>query len=301
MKNAAVFFNAPGFDGYPFDEKDYRQSYRELGEKVERAGSRLFIVRSMQTYRGNHVFSYAWKYENNGFVFIDTPVKVDIIWNRGDFQGEKDCHVINEPSFGEICTNKWKTYQMFQALHPMTFLVNSVPELENAIAHLHSQTIVAKPVDREGGEGVHIGTANEIRAKVTAYPYLLQGFIDTSAGIKDIALSLHDFRIVSIGGKVILSYIREPQHGSLIANESRGGKITEVPVERIPPETLVLFRTVDLSLEHYKKRVYSLDMGLDKDNRWKIIEMNSQPGLDPSSKYEGAGRYIETMAGMLVE
>jgi glutathione synthase/RimK-type ligase-like ATP-grasp enzyme len=301
MKHVVVFFNAPGFDDYPFDEKDYRESYPELGEWIEQKGGQLFIARSMETYLGNSSFSRGWKYEQRGFVPMSSPVQADVIWNRGDFVGEADCDVVNNPELGEICANKWKTYKMFPELHPKTFFVNDAKDLEAALESLGSSQIVAKPVDSEGGKGVYIGSVDEVRPNVESYPYLIQEFIDTSGGIEGIARSVHDFRIVAIRGEAVLSYIREPKKGSLIANESRGGVITEVPIPRIPLAAMEVLRIVERTLARFEKRIYSLDMGLDRDGRWKIIEMNSQPGLDPSPKYEGAGRYIEKMAEMLME
>jgi len=178
--------------------------------------------------------------------------------------------------------------------------LRSAGDLPSALTTLKTAILVAKPLDQEGGHGVRIVRREEIPSVVTTFPYLLQEFIDTSGGIPTIASGMHDLRIISVEGKIVLSYLREPKAGSFLANESQGGKLSEVELHRLPEDALDIWKIVDEEVKQYSNRVYSLDIGRDREHGWRIIELNSKPGLDPIGKYPGAERFMRSLADLLL-
>src|SRR3989338_5240774 len=124
MKHAAVFFDKPGFEDYPFtNKKEYRPAYHELAELVTRRGGTFSIVRSMETYQGGMTFSRGWTYEDGEFHEVTSPITPDLIYNKGRFRGDVGARVLNDPEFDHLCIDKWKTYLAFPRLSPPTVLV----------------------------------------------------------------------------------------------------------------------------------------------------------------------------------
>jgi hypothetical protein len=301
-RRVAVFFSAPAFDDYPFDEDEYRTSYHQLAALVSEAGSQFAIVRDKNTYRGAGEFSQAWIAEDGSFKLQKEPWRADIIYNKckNDIFAPPDARLINAPELERLCTDKWETYQRFPHLFPETLQVQNTQELLWAMQQLGTELIVTKPLGGEGGQGIVIGTAQEVAAGASVFPLLVQGFLDTADGIPGIAKGLHDLRIISIAGEPVLSYVREPKPGSFLANESQGGLLSEVSLSALPNEALELFRTVDRAMEQFTDRVYSVDMGRSKSGKWQLIELNSKPGLDPIGKYPGSQRFMEALTRLLL-
>jgi glutathione synthase/RimK-type ligase-like ATP-grasp enzyme len=282
MKTVIVFFDAPGFDDYPFMVEEYRTAYHEIGKRFADRSAAFWIVRSQDTYQGDNVFSGGWRFDGSAFIRVNTPVRADVIYDKGHFKADASARLLNSIELDEICTDKWKTYELFSEHCPKTFLVRSAGELENALAQIPSSLVVAKPQGGEEGKGVLIDTAENIRLDVRSFPYLIQEFMDTSGGIPGIVEGPHDFRIIVINGEIGVSYIRTPPPGELRANVAQGGKEISVPRNKIPPEAVEIVKAVDAKLARFKPRVYSADMGRMKDGAWKIIELNSKPATSCS-------------------
>src|SRR6185436_9953431 len=140
----------------------------------------------------------------------------------------------------------------------------------------------------------------EIAQSIHSFPYLIQEFIDTSAGVPGIVEGIHDFRIVAVSGEPVVCYVRTPPPGKKLANVAQGGKEIHVTLDRIPQEALALFQQVDDALARFPKRVYSVDMGRNVDGRWMIIELNSKPGLTPKHWGPDNVRFMELLADTLL-
>ncbi len=302
-KRIAVFFTAPGFDDYPFGDPEFRMAYHQLAQMLTDRGAVFAIVRDPATYRGKGVFSKAWVFRDGTFHVVDAPWQADVIFNKArssSFQ-PKDVTVVNTPELERLCTDKWETYQRFPDLFPATLLVQNQQELEWAAKQLNGDRIVTKPLDGEGGEGVHIGPAKEILSRDQTFPLLIQDFLDTSDGIPGIAKGMHDLRIFAIRGVPLRCYVRQPKEGSFLANFQQGGSLFEIPVDSVPADAMTLFQTVDAGLKRFKDRVYCVDMGRGKSGRWALIELNSKPGLDPiDSRYPSAEAFMRRLADLLL-
>lgn len=302
MKTIAVFFTAPNYDDYPFTSEGYRDAYHRLGALIQELGARFVIVRSTDTYEGNSVFRGGWEFANNEFVRTEEPIHVDTIYNKGKsvFPFSDIPIVVNDPEFDVLCTDKWKTYELFPDMSPKTQLVNNKEELLEAAENMQTDQIVAKPFDGEEGHGVFIGPKEEVVAQVEEFPYIVQEFIDTSGGIPGIVEGTHDFRFASISGKRVFSYARKPAPGDLRANMGQGGSMHFVTEEHIPQSVMDAFRYVDSAFERFPHRFYSIDMGLDRNGEWKLIELNSKLSLPHMSWGEWVPDVHRQIAEMLV-
>ncbi|MDD5623257.1 MAG: hypothetical protein PHI23_00940 [Candidatus Peribacteraceae bacterium] len=298
-KIIAAYFDEPGFDSYPFNKDSYRRAYKQLADLLAERGGTLAIVRGQETYGGGNTFSEGWICEGKTFQQI-RPLTANVLFNRGNLKADADALVVEEPALDHLCTDKSVTYAMFPALFPKTIVVHSAEEVPAALDALTTDQIVAKPLDQEEGKGVIIGTKEAVARSLPFFPYLLQEFLDTSGGIAGICEGMHDFRIITIRGAVIAANITTPMPGSLVVNEACGGVQHDVPLEKIPSEALALFREVDASLHHFPNRVYCVDMGRDQGGRWKLIELNAKPGLDPLERDAGSARYLRGLADLLV-
>ncbi len=298
-----VFFNAPQYDGYPFDDEEYITAYHELARALADRGADFFIVRSQPTYRGKNEFFGGWKFDGTTFQRYEGSMRLDVLFNKGNFIADASARVINDPELENLCTDKFLTYQSFSELCPWTTVVKNQQELAQCIAFAkekHQKMIVAKPLDKEGGAGVFIGAPDEVAAQVQSFPYLLQEFLDTSSGIPGIATGVHDLRMIGVAGQLVVAYIRQAKEGSWLANVSRGGSIREVPLEALPKEALEIYNAIDAKLSKYKYRIFSVDLGRKNNGTWKLIELNSKPGLSPMCQDAGSVRFTVAIADLLV-
>lgn len=301
MRKVGVFFTAPGEYDYPFTSQEYIDCYHQLDDLLAARGAELWIVRDPATYLGGNRFRGSWRYKDGVLTRHEGEIDLDIIFNRGRLMADDKATVINEPELEEICTDKFKSYELIPEHCPRTALVKNREEAEAAVKQMRTDSVVAKPLDLEEGHGVFMCPKKDIVAKIPSFPYLIQELLDLSGGIPGIVEGVHDFRIILVRGEVIVAYVRQAKKGSLLANVAQGGKMWEVPREEIPQAALEIVRRVDQKFKRFAQRVYSVDLGLDADGQWKIIELNSKPGLSLMEQDPGAKRYLEVLAELLTE
>ncbi len=301
MKRIVVYFTRPNHEDVPFDEEEYRLSYREFAKRIQGKGAALFIARGATTFLGKGKFSRYWKYENGDFVEVNEEIQADVVYNKGeDLRFDDGTNVINDAAFYDVCTNKDETYALLKEFMSTTIRVDTKDDLAAAVAQIPSQLIVAKPIDGACGRGVIIGKANEILAADHIYPILVQEFIDTSAGIPGIMEGTHDSRIVIVGGQFAYAEYKIPKQGSLISNVSLGGSYFPIPDDKIPADEWALSRAIDEKLQHFPTRVYSADMCRRSDGRWMLIELNAPPGMIAALDVPEYNRYHELLAELLL-
>lgn len=298
----AVFFKAPGYDDYPFSRPHYVISYHQFAERLRKKGARLTIVRGQDTYRGGNTFQCGWRYDGKTFIRSDDRMEFDVILQRSDFTPDQTATIVNATEFDGICSNKWKTYELFRKYCPKTILVQHKQELEHAIDSIRTEKIVAKPLDKEGGEGVLIGDAEYITKSIPHFPYLVQEFIDSSKGIPGLIEGVHDLRIVTMGGTLTEMYVRTPKPGLLLANFTLGGTMHHLHLDKLPKEAEKIWKIVDAKFaDRFPHRIYSLDLSRDENGTWKIVEMNSRPGFSPLEKHPTLENFHENMANILLK
>jgi len=305
MSIILTYFDDPGFNDYPFDDPDYVRCYLELGNAVEKLGSELWIVRSADTYKGKMTFSSGWKFSEGKFRDVASPIKGNLIYNKGRNlrTGARD-HLINPAGLDAACgLDKHRTFEVFPTLFPTTAEVKSVDELKSAVNSMKTEWVVVKPVSGFGGKGVFIGPKQEASAQAYDYPVIVQEFVDTSNGIDGLTPSHHDFRMIIMDGEVFMTFLRTPPEGKLLSNVAQGGSMSVVPENMRPQGALDLIAEVENKLTVFEHRLYTIDCGYDSAHKkWYVFELNDQPGLvTPEECGPFKDEYYERLAQYLIE
>jgi len=296
MKKIAVFFKDLEAMGPPFDKPEYWETYQELDAEIKKSGGQFFIVRHNSTYLGNGEFSKSWQFKNGELVETGS-VKIDYIYDKGKFKHDDKVKVLNNRYVNEVCTDKYKTYQLFKDFCPHTFLVNSEREFDEALVNLEGDKKVIKPVDEGAGKGVFIGNNQYLKECEYSFPLLVQEFLDTSDGIPGIYKGIHDLRVVFLNGEIIYSYYRTPPEGELLANVAQGGSLAFIPNKEIPKSVLEI---TELIKQNFKNDYcFSVDVGFVKGIP-KIIELNSMVGLLSPKRGAGLGKFIKKLTQVLM-
>lgn len=273
-----IFFSLP--KPYPLHKPEYLQAYSDLARALNETGLECFIVRSDDEYLGQGRFSSSLVFDQGEFVPAGA-ISIDLIFVKGTFP-HQDVKVFNDPFITEVCADKWKMFQTFPQFCPQTWLVESHDQFVQ-LQHQHQgEMMVRKP--RSGSEGHEVVVDHIENITPSSFPFLLQTFLDSSAGIPGIVAGTHDFRIAMLDGEIIYSYYRTPPHNSLVANVAQGGSFEVVPSEMIPAEFLSIVKEIDHYMAQIPHRFYGIDLALTPEGP-KIIEMNSQLGILPDSDH----------------
>jgi len=297
MKRIAVFFKHPNIKDYPFTKREYWNSYRELDSEIQKAGGEFYIVRDNSTYLGNGEFSKSWQFKNDDLIETGR-IKVDKIYDKGEFETDGKVDVLNNEFINEVCTNKYKTYQLFEEFCPKTFLVKNENEFLEALKYLRDEKKVIKPIDGEEGCDVFIGDDEYLKNCKYKFPMLVQEFLDTSDGIPGIYKGIHDLRLVFINGEIIYSFYRTPPAGKLLANVAQGGKLILIPKEKIPNQVFKISEIIKKNFQN--DYCFGVDIGFVKGEP-KIIELNSRVGLFFSSRGVEFNIFIKKIARILMK
>lgn len=296
MKKIAVFFKQPNIMDYPFTKAEYLESYQELDLEIQNLGGKFYIVRDNATYLGNWEFSNSWKFIDNQIVEAG-EVKIDVIYDKWEFISDNTLPVLNSEFVNEVCTDKYKTYQMFKEFCPKTILVNNEQEYSNALNTINWDKKVIKPLDGEEWHGVFIWDHEYLKSCKYVFPMLVQEFLDTSAWIPGIYVGIHDLRLVYINGEIIFSFYRTPPEGQLLANISQGGWIGLIDINNLPKKVLDISNVVKENFTW--DYCFGLDIGF-VDGQPKIIELNSRVWLQASSRWEVFVKFKKRMAELLI-
>ena len=298
MKKIVVFFKQPGAKDYPFNKQEYWNAYQELEKEIQLLGAEFYVVRSQGTYLGNGRFAQSWKFEDGDLV-ESGEVIADIIYDKGEFVSDDTVDVLNSHFINDICTNKWRTYELFPSFCPKTVLVHSEEEFLEELPNLNGDKKVIKPLDDEEGNGVFIGDDDYIKKSPREFPLLVQEFLDSSDGIPGIVEGIHDLRVAIMSGEILFSFVRTPPEGELLANVARGGNLFVLKPEEIPQEAMDLVYAIDKSFKEYKNRFYGVDIAFTPDGP-KIIELNSRLGLQENERHEVFVSMKKALAKLLV-
>ncbi len=300
MRSIAVFFDDPAQNGYPFDNQEYRDSYRDFAKLLRERSGKLFVARG-KSYRGGNTFASGWLYDEEGILVAHKePFTTDVIYNKGHLTPEPGALVVNHPELDALCTDKRLTVELLAEISPRTYVVSSAREFDVAVEKLDAKKIVMKPIDGEGGAGVHIGAPASVRKCIEVLPCLVQECVDTNDGIPGIVQGPHDFRMVNVRGTLVQAFVRTPAPGQVLPNVAQGGSTTEVAIADVPDAAMAVFHLVDSRLQHFHDRIYSIDVGLNSDGRWMLFELNSRPALFGRHRGPSFVRFHEALADLLL-
>jgi glutathione synthase/RimK-type ligase-like ATP-grasp enzyme len=131
------------------------------------------------------------------------------------------------------------------------------------------------------GKGIIIDVANNMKKTKLKddQKYILQKFIDTSAGIEGIVDGLHDLRVVIVEGEIVWCHVRRPKAGTYLANVALGGSIEEVEINRIPSYIIDAVHKIQSMIDNkYNMPLYSIDFGISSKTPY-VFELNDQIGF----------------------
>jgi glutathione synthase/RimK-type ligase-like ATP-grasp enzyme len=299
--SVGIFFDEASFEGYPFDDPDYRIAYYELAKIIASRGARIYILRDASTHLGGNTFRGGWELKDGEFVRVEEEITPDILYDKGQrLEPDERTVMMNDLAFDRMCTNKWETYRRLARFFPKTILVREKQDIKRADRELEGDILVAKPLDEEQGRGVIVDKRRKVCASINTFPYLVQEFLDTRGGIPGIVEGPHDLRMLSVNGSLLSSYVRMPKIGTLVANVGQGGAWRGIPVDSLPTEAVLLFGEIDRALAEFPHRAFSIDVGLHKDGTWKVFEINSKPALSRLGMHEGATEFMMRIADLLL-
>lgn len=279
-----------------------RKIYRYFFEFGKQQGFDMFIASGKDGYLGNLKFKNALYYEKGAFKKHIGTIIADAILDRsgGLFfpPAEINKKVLNCLAFKKLCWDKNLTYTAIGKFMPKNFEVVDKKELLKYLKKFNSASLaVLKPARGMCGKDIFIQRPAKLSSVklISKKKYVLQGFVDTSSGIKGITKSRHDLRIVIVEGKPVLAHIRTPKKGSFLANVAQGGKIKEIPIKKIPAQVLKTVKNIQKIIDKkYFYPLYSIDFGLDKKGKPFVFELNDQIGF-PREDMRGAKHFIEAL------
>lgn len=299
--NLVIYFDDPQPMGYPFGSPEYYRAYMELCQSCRKYRIAPYIARG-KSYLKNMVFSGGWQFSRNRLITVNRKIKADVIYKKGfKLKLKKQDKVINPQGLEDICRNKMTTYRLFKKYLPKSYHINK-DNYQRILKKIPSRRVVLKPITGQEGIGIVIVDKNKFSLKIISQSndrYLAQQFIETHSGIPHLIAGRHDLRIVCFNGTKLLAYVRQPKKGGYLANIAQGGKLTVIKNEQIPESALAIFKAVDIKLSQFLPRIYSLDLGYER-NKPYIFELNSQPGL-PSSAREKFHHYHSRFHQYLLE
>jgi glutathione synthase/RimK-type ligase-like ATP-grasp enzyme len=268
---------------HPFSKKRTNQAYQLLS-KIGKDKEIRFLISDFKQLDGKKL-KKAWVYEEVWQLVEDREISLILDRSETNFKNDekkeevnKKVRIVNNPGFNKLCWDKVQTYDYFSELVPRTFAVNNDDEVKEALPMIGTKTVVLKP--RYGIMGKDVQFLKKRKIKDVKKNYIVQEFIDSSGGIKELDIEgVHDLRIIIINGEIHHSYVRIAEKGSLFANCAKGGKKVFLEKEKIPKEALEIVKQVDSKLEKYLPRIYSIDFVYDKDGKIWVAELESIPGF----------------------
>ncbi|MFA5995239.1 MAG: ATP-grasp domain-containing protein [Patescibacteria group bacterium] len=276
----AVYFDDPNEMGYPFDNVNYYKSYQGFSERCAKRDINFVITRG-DSYLGNMKFKAGWKYNDDKLEKITKPFTANIIYVKGkNIITSPTDKAVNHLELAKICRDKMLTYQLFSKFMAKTLLINAV-NWQAVLQQIPSEKIVVKPVT--GMEGVGIVVCNKADFNYddldqTQAPFLVQEFVDSSAGIPGLLTGKHDLRLYIFNGRAKIAEYRQPKPGSDLANIAQGGSLTILKMSQVPQWALDFVKQIDQHFKQYFPRIYTIDL-MYANHRPYLVELNSRPGL----------------------
>lgn len=290
-KCVVIFTHGVSDSSEPFSSPYYKMAYLELLEQINKLGASVYFVSNMDAYDGAGKFSYAYQImSTHPQVMFKKVQKIQatVVFDKSERGSCKivDMPVVTSSEVKKITDDKAVVSTLFPAMQPQTIIVTKKDDILNSLHQITSKKVVIKSLYGSGGDQVHIidrPSINElVDSTVLHYPLIVQEFIDSSGGITGLVEGVHDIRVKILGGKIIGGHLRWPQLvGELRSNVALGGAEEMLDTDELPGELIKMTNEID---DHFKQfpRYYSADFIYD-GGRYRLLELNGSPGLDPSS------------------
>lgn len=199
---------------------------------------------------------------------------------------------INSLEFSDHAGSKFLVSQTFSQFSKPYYRVESSDELTTALSQLPGSIVVIKPEQGNSGDGIFILEKERCAALNITYPFLIQEFVDSSAGIPGIMKGLHDLRLIYSDEELVYTYYRTPKSGSYLANLAQGGTQTMINPDDLPASINPIVEAIQSHYSKFQHKIYTIDLIFDQAGVPWIVELNTMPGLYPD---ESERPYIEKL------
>lgn len=278
-------------------------SYHKFFKKLHERNNLRFVF-GFDSYKGNGEFANVAYYNNGEIVKTQESFTASVIYQYNKMVSlgfdSGSAVITNTPEFRNICSPKINTYNYMSHFFMKSYLAFSEEELKNGVEKITTSKVVLKPNNGQNGDGVFIFNKDEVdfsvipQDKLQEKGFLVQEFIDTSAGIPGLVDSYHDLRIITHGDNISLCHVRQPPTGSLIGNSHRGASITEIDIDNIPENILSFYKDVHTEItKQFPKPLYSMDIGVGLGGP-KLIELNGHTAF-PGEDFKCMDRFIDNL------
>jgi glutathione synthase/RimK-type ligase-like ATP-grasp enzyme len=299
-KTLVIYLSAYGAMGAPFHKTVFFEAYSELIELITARGHRAVIARG-SSYQQDGQFSSYFTYNEaeKTYEHVKEPVTADLILNRDSentIPRIEDCTILNHPDFDEICRDKVKTAEHLEEVSGVTRIVNSYAEAQEAFEAIPSDLIVMKPRFGEQAFGVYILERSKIDESLYEdwSDIIVQEFLDSSQGIPGLVEGVHEINIFAVNGTFAGARMKKPPEGELISSATGAvvGEVWGLHRDQIPDELWQETQKISEQFSEFRPQLFRADFVRNSDGRYKLIEINSRPGLMHQDK-EGADFYMD--------
>lgn len=280
MKTLVVYFDAEAKMGYPFDVREYVDSYQYFSELCLKNNVQMIIVRGAAQYLGGMQFKSGWKFFGSEIVPVTEMITADVVYMKGThLRMDPDANVVNRSELTEICKDKLKTYEYFAEYMAPTYELN-VRNASEVMQKIITDQVVIKPVVGTEGRGIVVTATKDFSYDLLQpnQPYLAQEFVESRDGIPGLVEGRHDLRLYIYNGVAHIAEIRQPKGDGVLANIAQGGSLTVIPMENVPQWALDFVPKIDVKFTQFTPRIYTIDL-MYANNRPYLVELNSQPGM----------------------
>ncbi|MEA2007353.1 MAG: hypothetical protein U9O20_04325 [Patescibacteria group bacterium] len=295
MKKVLILFGRSNWKkSKPFGNKKYLYSYEYFYELCKKQGMQIYRASYQWYNHDNKKFDNAWTFEGKNKQWKRvSDIKPDLIFDKTKATPEayyekekiaKEYSFLNDLHFTKLIDNKLYTGLLFPKWSKGNLLTKNVRELEIALENIKSETVVLKPLEESGGRGIIIDKKDEIlrltkKNNFVFTPYIVQEFINTSAGIPAVMKGVHDLRLVFINDMLVYSYYRQPAKEKLLANLVQGGRMEIVSLEKLPRELDPIISFTHNIFSPFPSKIFTVDIMFDEMQKPWIVELNSMPGM----------------------
>lgn len=296
-----MYFHKRKLGKDPFSTFGMKRSvYHDFFKRGIERGFDMYIASGKENYAESLIFCNAYRYTGEFFEPAAEALKADAVFDRSGgmfFPPENIGYkVLNDINFKRLCNNKNETQKIIGEFMPRSVKIENRPTLITQLKSFSPSVLaVLKPAKGMCGRGIVIDYPEKLAEEKIedGREYILQEFVDTSVGIPGIITGHHDLRVVIVNGEIVLSHVRAPKEGSLLANVAQGGSIQEVLIENIPSFVIDTVKKVQSCIdEKFDYPLYSIDLGIQKESGVFVFELNDQIGF-PSKQMKATGKFLD--------
>ncbi len=281
MKNIVIFFPTDKIvsKAYEWLSESIENREMEMLSRFPQQQIQIFMARMKWSFHEGNLFTPDFQLIWESWeIYIWKKINADLVLGFRMPEGVSHKYPSN---MRDICIDKSILENLFPEFTIKSIICNNYDDIQKNFHKILTKKKVLKPVSESGWRGIGISDKIPNRKVLLTerFPYLLQGFHDTSWGFYGLCSGTHDFRVVLLNGEIIWKILRQPKTWSFVFNTWSWGSLTDVWDFEIPENIMKIVKKIDTYCSRYTHRYYSIDMGLGKNWEIKVYELNSASAL----------------------